>query len=200
MPDRAMSAKVLVTLNRLQVVKRGDGADASYVLHVYGGADLTRFTAQWHLFGGIKESSTFESAAGGWETACRGDRPFLQVDLLNRGGTVVGSISRAMDGDPLEAPEVSLRMPATASPGQSVLVTTEISNLSLNDAFDCFCRWSADPAFGRFDGDMTRVFPLSGDRARCVNTLRLNRDAALTGESVPVEVRVLRSVGQELEE
>ncbi len=195
-PRRSSSDSAFVTVNKLNVKQREGGNGIQTVLEVFGPADMASYRARFVLRDGGTIDGTFESGdAAAVAVAEVAPDAVRAAQVIGQGGQVLGEFRLGDDGPVLGPPQFTFRIPNTAAPGQSVVIFANVLNVPFDDAGDFDCRWQADPAFGTFDKSFVTLSPVSGNAGLCVNTLTIADDPQLIGREAPIEVELIRIVG-----
>ncbi|WP_281016359.1 MULTISPECIES: hypothetical protein [unclassified Minwuia] len=195
-PRRSNSDSAFVTVNKLNVKQREGGNGIQTVLEVFGPADMASYRARFVLRDGGTIDGTFEKGDAAAEAVAEVAPDAVRAaQVIAQGGRVLGEFRLGDDGPVLGPPQFTFRIPNTAAPGQSVVIFANVLNVPFDDAGDFDCRWQADPAFGTFDRSFVTLAPVSGNAGLCVNTLTIADDPQLIGREAPIEVELIRIVG-----
>lgn len=187
---------VLLTLNRLTVERQPGQNGEEFVLKSVGPARITGYNAVFHFSGGQTETTGFEASTFGGEARVPvNGRRFLRADVVRQTGQVVGSVSSALDGQPLPPTTVRLEIPPEVRSGGSLVVRGIIENVQHNDSFDLRCEWEVDPTLGTLRDEITSVSPTGETGGICINALTLSDDPANVNRSVNVGIKVSRQIG-----
>lgn len=191
-PLRSNSDSAFVTVNKLNVKQRDGATGVQTVLEVFGPADMAPRRARFLLRDGGTLEAGFESGEAAVDIS---PDAVSAAQVIGRNGQVLGEFRLGDDGPVLGPPQFTFRVPNTASPGQSVVIFANVQNVPFDDAGDFDCRWRADPAFGTFDKTFVTLAPITGNTGLCVNTLTIAEDPQLVGREAPIEVDLIRIVG-----
>ena len=195
-PRRSSSDSAFVTVNKLNVKQREGGNGIQTVLEVFGPANMASYRARFVLRDGGTIDGTFESGDAAAEAVADVAPDAVRAaQVITQGGQVLGEFRLGDDGPVLGPPQFTFRIPNTAAPGQSVVIFANVLNVPFDDAGDFDCRWQADPAFGTFGKSFVTLSPVSGNAGLCVNTLTIADDPQLVGREAPIEVELIRIVG-----
>lgn len=187
---------VLLTLNRLTVERQQGQNGEEFVLKSVGPAAITGYTATFHFTGGQTETTGFEASAfGGEARVLVNGRRFIRADVARQTGRVVGSVSSALDGQPLPPATVRLEIPPEGASGGSVVVRGIIENVQHNDSFDLRCEWEVDPTLGTLRDETTSVSPTGETGGICINALTLSDDPSNVNRDVNIGIRISRQIG-----
>lgn len=187
---------VLVTLNRLSVERREGAQGEEFVLKATGPARMTGYQALFTFADGSTQNASFESSAFGGEASVpTNGRRFVRGDVARQSGTVVGTVTAELDGEPLPPPVVTVDIPSQGRAGGAIVVRGLIQNVQHNDSFDLRCEWEVDPVLGTFRDQITSVSPTGETGGICINTLTLSDDPANLNRDVGIDLKVSRQVG-----